>query len=50
MKVIFTVLFCFSNAGFKDALQENSVLAVSDLVTRQVNEIRIQKEAKSPRI
>ena len=46
MKVIFTVLFCFSNAGFKDALQENSLLALSDLVTRQVNEIWIQKFKK----
>ena len=37
MIFIMGFLFCFGDAGFKDSLQRNNVLAVTDLVTREVN-------------
>ena len=47
MEAILIVLLCFSHAAFKDSIQRNNVLAVTDLVTRQVNEISgIKKETK----
>ena len=49
MIVIFIFIFCLADAGFKDSLQKHNVLAVTDLVTREVTNLLLSDQASEDR-